>query len=233
MIESLPPSKAPELDSLGAESSIGEITEENLKNIGHLYVELGTKFHDRLPGSEFYTGTGEPIGVGNIYHNSIVTAYELEYALAATLHPLVRQMAEGVQPFDVSALVNSKVMRGLRILDLGCGYQPVFARVARCMGADVWTVDRESAMRFHQEKDHFPVDQQKLEIERHIRLDLDAPNAGRMLQELTGGEFNLVIEANLNAGGFREGRVIAMPLLRKGGIYKNTTSDPLEGELKK
>ena len=60
------------------------------------------------------------------------------------------------------------------------------------------------------------------------RLDLNNPEAVRILQDVTGGNFDLVTEANLSTGGttaaFGGGKEIGWPLLKTGGIYFNADS---------
>jgi len=124
----------------------------------------------------------------------------------------------------VKNLIENQVMKGLKILDLGCGSKPTFARAARAAGADVYTVDIFGADGFEYD-DRKEIDPEiiRYEIKKHIKLDLNDPNAVKILQERTGGNFDLVTEANLHTGGataaFHEGKKIAWPLLKPGGIH--------------
>lgn len=199
-------------------------TPQDMKEIYRLFLEIHANIPEKLKGLEAYSGTDQGIGEGNSYHNSVATLHQLEYALAMTRHPLVREMAsEHFDPvkFNPRELVENKVMAGLKILDLGCGHTPVFARVSRSMGADVWTVDKIAADGFHC-SDSFRSEARKSEIEKHIQMQLSHVNAkisAGLIRQKSGGEFNLVTASNLDSDGFAGGKDIAMLLLKKGGIY--------------
>ena len=116
----------------------------------------------------------------------------------------------------------------MKILDLGSSRYPYFARCCRTMGADVWTVDMDSIPEFYHRKSPIPEEAKKLEIEKHIQLNLNDPRAADIIMKKTGGNFNLVTESNLGADGFSKGRDIAWPLIKKGGIYDNVTMVKME-----
>src|SRR6185369_520560 len=149
---------------------IEKITEKDLQEITLICAGLARRFPEKLPGFESYTGTGETVGTEDDFNNSRITLLELEYALAATRHLLVWKMSEGSVPFNADSLVQAEVMRGLKILDLGSGYKPVFARTCRHMGADAWTADKISADRFDIRDANFSARQRRLEIDRHVQL---------------------------------------------------------------
>ena len=202
------------------------LTKEDLIEIDRLYAELLKKFwHGKISGFESYTGVEEAIGMGNEFFNSGVTWRQFLYALAMTRNSLIREIGEAefdVLKFNAKTLIENQIMAGMKILDLGSGPKPVFARCCRAMGADVWTVDKESD--FKNRRSLLSRELWDLEDRKHIKLELTDINMGQravfFIQKKSKGNFNLVTEANLISGGLENGRVIAMPLLRKGGIYR-------------
>ena len=125
------------------------------------------------------------------------------------------------------SLAKNKVLSGMRILDLGCGYKPAFAYCARILGADkVHTVDI------------FPSDklwvsgEQKEAFDDHVQLDLRAAHAYDTLTERTQGNFDLVTSATIHEqAAFADlaGRGappfhlddLALALTKKEGVYFN------------
>lgn len=212
------------------------ITPEDLEQIKKLRAGIWRKFKGVLPGFKKYTGIEKDIGVSTVY-NTPVTAGQLMFALAMTRHPLLYQMIQNQDVnkdnFNAEELVENKIMRGMKILDLGSSDRPIFARCCRYMGADVWTVDIDTI-----EEHRFGISNQlltpeikKLEIERHISLDLlRSDEAVDKINQLTGGNFNLVTEAHLRTDGVKTGKSIGLALLKKGGVYYETCN--LESELK-
>jgi hypothetical protein len=201
------------------------LTQEDLEQIEKVYSNLQNILDFRIPEFKAYAGIAQEIGQGTI-HNSPVTASQLEYAMAMTRSPLLAAMIHspfGRKDFEVAKLVENKIMLGMKILDLGSGSWPVFARCCRCMGADVWTVDKETVTSEYEER-IFPKEQQQIEHERHIQIDLNDPSAVEVIQGKTGGGFNLVTEGNLGADEFHEGKSIAIQLLKLGGVYYDPSS---------
>lgn len=210
--------------------------------------------HGEIWGTEDYTLIEEPIG-NSTTENSWMAARQLEFAFALSLHPLVEKFSlleasrypvikektdkyEIIRPSEetkkqeerfareIKKLIESHVMRQLKILDLGCGHSPTFARVARASGANVYTVDLFDL----EYGDESEINPQiiKEEIEKHIKLDLNSPQAIETLEHITGGNFDLVTEAHLGTGGttaaFDKGKKIGWPLLKIGGIYFNANN---------
>lgn len=203
------------------------LTQEDFKEIYKLFLKLFGKLGNKFPkesGFRNYTGSNESAGngLGNFYNTS-QTFYQLLFALAMTRHPLVKAITVDdfdVSKFDDKSMVENRIMAGMKILDLGSGPKPVFAQSCRAMGADVWTVDldpRNSA--------------NVLELQKHIQLDLTDDRAIEVIKQKSGGEFHLVTEANLTSEGFYEGKRIAWPLLKTGGVHYVMTAQ-LSPELK-
>ena len=219
--------------------SFPPLTPRDLEEIYNLFLGLVSRFakyissKERVENETFgfkdYTGTGQLLGQGSIYFNSTVTLYQFIYALAMTRHPLIKKMIEpkfNQVEFDPKVLADNKIMAGMKIIDLGSGPQPVFARCCRAMGADVWTVDDKpdsSRLDFRSNRDFLSKEQRDLEDQRHIELDLKSEHAADLIIQKSGGDFNLVTEANLGGHGLylkEERRKIAWPLVKKGGICK-------------
>jgi hypothetical protein len=198
------------------------LTKDALEQIYALFLDLENKFSDSIPGFEQYTGTDESIGTENSHYNSIITKFQFQYALAMTRHPLVIKVAKNdfdISEFDPKILVGSKIMAGMKILDLGSGPMPVFARVCRALGADVWTVDKEALYNSSLKKVL-----QEAEKARHIVLDLSSKNATQTILKRSSGNFNLVTAANLDSALFLGGKKVGWPLVKKGGVYYEVTA---------
>ncbi|MEM0438371.1 MAG: hypothetical protein QXU54_03680 [Candidatus Micrarchaeia archaeon] len=155
--------------------------------------------------------------------------------MALSNHPLVRELINGMENgsinddnFDPEPLRKAKILKGLKILDLGCGPEPTFARASRRFGADVWTVDVIPASMFDFDEKYFTKRDRQIEVSRHIQLDLRVPDAAEKIITASGGNFDLVTEAHLTIGWnwdefgdveYHEGDVLAMKLLKKGGFH--------------
>jgi hypothetical protein len=192
-----------------------------------------------------YLGNGDgAIGQHGTYYNTIATYYEFLTALAMTRSPILKEMMDEAanQPkpqtetdrkklsaiWNPHLLVENKIMQGMKILDLGSGPQPVFARVSRAMGAEVWTVDSGliPASYYDAEFDQelLSAKQQEMEQAYHIILNLNDPSAAEVLQEKTGGDFNFSGQANLlrtkhddKEPGWRVVERLNVKLLKNGG----------------
>jgi len=187
--------------------------------------------YGRIPAfGEEYTGVGK-LGQSTIF-NSPMTTDQIIFAMLLGGHPLVLELLEkefGWKDFDPAPLREARVLAGMKILDLGCGIKPLFARVARKLGADVYTVDVIPADCFpdyflsHSKKD------KQDEIAKHIQLDLNGDGAVEEIKKRSGGGFDLVTESQLHLGASWDkfggrvtcnyGKPIAMQLLKTGGYH--------------
>ncbi|MBI3888833.1 class I SAM-dependent methyltransferase [Candidatus Nomurabacteria bacterium] len=184
-----------------------------------------------VAGTEDYTLVGNPVGFSS-RENSPMASIQLEFALAMSMNPKVKDLAALLKPernrseieLEMKKVIESRVLSGMKFLDLGCGCSPTFARVARAAGADVYTVDIVGSDEFEY-FNKVGIDPNVLEKEviKHIQLDLNNPNAQETINKLTGGNFDLVTSAHLQSGcagyAFHKGKEIAYPLLKSGGIY--------------
>lgn len=211
-------------------------SKEKLDKILTLARELWLLFLARkgIDGTENYTLIGDPVGYSSA-ENTPMASVQLEFALAMSLDPKVKDLAESdrkqkeIIRAKMKNIIESRVLHGLKFLDLGSGCKPTFARVARAAGADVYTVDVIGSEEFEYE-DTTNIDSAVLETEKdkHIQVDLNDPNALETISKLSGGEFDLVTSAHLATGwggyAFTNGKEIAQPLLRSGGIYFDANS---------
>ncbi len=198
------------------------LTKEDLEEINQLFLDLVGKFGNTMPGLEEYTGQDRSIGEGSIYHNSRVTLYQFLYSLALTRHSLVKKISSPdfkKSDFKIKDLVDNKIMKGMKILDLGSGPIPVFSRVCRAMGADIWTVDEEDFSDAYNEA----------EKKYHITIGLGDKNALSTILKKTSGNFNLVSEAAL-IPPCNFYRPVILPLIKRGGVWY--VSPELDSKLK-
>lgn len=197
----------------------GELTEIN--------KEDPKKLKSILRGFKKYTGCNQDFGEG-LFYNTYGSGLQLLFALAMSRDPLIEKVVNDVKfkdlrNFDAAVFIKRQILRGMKILDIGCGRLPSFARVARQMGADVYTVDRISADDFFEGLD-MPPEQKEQERIKHIKLDIDDQRAVQKILEATNGNFDLATEASLEDDrGWNndevQGKDIGSKLLKKGGIY--------------
>jgi len=196
---------------------------------------------------EEYLGNGDyEIGQHGTFYNTIATYYEFLTALAMTRSSILKEMMDEAAKYpyfrpktetdreklspiwDPHRLVENKIMQGMKILDLGSGPQPVFARVSRAMGAEAWTVDSGPIPgNYINAKSDWKLlskEQQEMEQAHHIVLDLNDLSAADVLEEKTGGNFNFIGQANLLSTKYEdkdpEWRVVErldLKLLKNGG----------------
>lgn len=208
-------------------------SKESLRSVKSLFNRLKRSMGigTPVPGTEKYTGMHAQLG-SSIVENTPISGMQLKFAMAASQHELVRGLKD-VNYMDLSPeqatqkferLVEAKVLKDLKILDLGCGHIPAMARVARQLGAEVWTADRIGSDIFEFDDD-FKGDLRKAEIDYHIQLDFNNANATEIIEEKTGGNFDIVTEAHVSTDDFYSTDVLANPLLAHGGMYYGATSD--------
>ncbi len=215
-----------------------------------LYVAI-MDWRDGIEGTEDYTLIGEKIGVNRI-ENSSMASRQLLFAMALSQSPLVENLVKSWEELQTGELYTNnrlgketmkeefekmtkeKPLKGLRILDLGCGRQPTFPRIVRALGADVYTVDQISAdaFKYYDDQERTAKIRKgiiKKEKQNHIQIDLRSKNVIEILKDKTGGEFDLTTEAHLTSDDFRGGWKIGLALLKKGGFHYDPT-DYTDGE---
>src|SRR3989344_658448 len=180
----------------------------------------------------------EPIGQGfGGFYNTNFTVEQLTFALSRASHPAITKLLSENDSITsaeaIKFLRQESVLRGLKIIDIGCSQVPAFAVAAGALGADAYTVDAQ---------DINP--EYKRLLKGHIVLDLNAEHAAEILRKETGGELDLVTESVLGAGRNAPRNLkapnsatvikIADALLKKGGyLYSATVDRELGSALKK
>lgn len=179
----------------------------------------------------YYTRIWNPLG-SSTTTNTPLTINQVCLSLAMSNHPAVDDLLHKIENgevmlgnFDPEILAKAEVERGIRILDLGCGPSPTFARVARRMGADVYTVDVIPASKFdlwrpededlelvrtsdprkyeHAKRLREEYEATKsLETRRHLEVDLNTEGAVAKILEWSGGNFDLVTAVQLSEIGY-------------------------------
>lgn len=217
--------------------NIEELTDDEIKERMVQVGKTAAKLHYLLTntdwainGTKEYTLTGTNIGEGKV-ENTPLAARQLVFALALSENPVVKKISEQeaeTLPLDnlqevFRLLLENRPLNNLKILDLGCGHLPTFARVCRALGANVYTTDRVGADSFEY-LEREKIDPKIIEIERqnHIQIDLESTNSAEVLAERTGGLFHLTTESHLDTDDFYKGEEIGLQLLRRGGVHKNT-----------
>ncbi|MFA6106203.1 MAG: hypothetical protein WC745_00860 [Patescibacteria group bacterium] len=226
-------------------SGIEKITEKDIREMlklsDSLFVEILEP--NKMTGRPYFsslTGLGEDsIGEG-MEDNTKGALRQLAFAMAMTKHPLIEEIRScrykkkkrGADVDYEKMLVDEQILKGYKIIDLGCGKKPVMARVCRGLGADAWTADMISADDFSIKN---PDSQRREEeIKKHIQVNLgDEKNSLRktinLLLNRTGGGVDLVTEAFLSirtiGRNYRSsaGSLIAHALLKDYGIHYNPT----------
>ncbi|OGG57369.1 hypothetical protein A2853_02530 [Candidatus Kaiserbacteria bacterium RIFCSPHIGHO2_01_FULL_55_17] len=125
---------------------------------------------------------GESLGTG-FWENTPRTVHQLAFAISISAQPTVGEFLKNkdASPRDlIKAFRDNKVLAGLKIMDLGCG-KPNFALAAHALGASMYTADiNDLDLR------------DKRQLERHIVLNLNQPDATQILFDGTGGNFDLI-----------------------------------------
>jgi len=224
------------------------VAEDYLENVQRLTFSLVDKMKvlcgPTIPsiGSK-YTGVGEVMGFGD-YFNTAIAGHNLTFAMAMTQHPLLYEIVEdgsiSHENFPFDRLVEARILEGYKVLDLGCGKKPTFARVIRQLGAETWTIDMLEARQFS--RSGFDPRQKAIEEEYHIVLDINDQNAIDRVVDRTGNDLDLVAVAILSTvpgEGMRyfspyeeKIRKLAMSVLKIGGVYLHDTSWLNGAELK-
>jgi len=168
-----------------------------------------------IPAS--FTGMLEDLGNGSRFFNSGSSAMQFLAVLSLRRAVLIGVLDEcGIDLVSkekkifvdhkpimfIHELYRKKILSGLRILDLGCGYEPAFARVSRYLGASVFTVDVIPSVTFKFNSHLFPEKQRGIESESHVQLDLNVPDAVERLRGATKGQlFHVVTQAHIGGKG--------------------------------
>lgn len=194
-----------------------------------------------IPGFDYRYTSHHPIGCGRC-DNTSWASDQLALTLVMSDSPLVYEIMKSrkrdPEKFDPEPLVKAKILKGMKILDLGCGWIPAFARCTRALGADTYTVDVIPANRFcyysdnafedcyNIHKNH--LERKRLDAEKHIKVNLKNKKALDIILQATHGNFDLVTSAHMEDSGLYKGRFYTPPdnideivfaLLKPKGLY--------------
>lgn len=143
----------------------------------------------RIHGFSQYTGLGEHLGSGNV-SNSFLAGMQFLYALALSPHPF---LDDPERAKNVPELEKRQVLEGMRMLDLGCGHHPTFARCSRVFGAQVYTVDTFSEGLMYFSPEEFAPERREEEVRFHVRMRVDNGNVANLARRI--GTFDYVSSA--------------------------------------
>ena len=138
------------------------------------------------------------LGTEEVY-NSPLSAKQFIFALAMSRHEevdkFIDQKTDGeTNPIAIlDDLYEHQVLSGLKVLDLGCGVIPVFARMLRAMGADVYTADLVSAEEFKIREKNKSSQFVKIEQEKHIQTNLTDTDVIAVITSKSGGDFSKAV----------------------------------------
>jgi hypothetical protein len=173
-----------------------------------------------------YTGISDRIGKSTC-HNSPLAAMQFTFTLrAAGKQYLERILKAQDRKAEADKLVQEKVLAGASIIDVGCGAVPTYARCARALGAEVYTVDVLPASAFDtwglSPEEEKAV--RELDSRYHVQQDLNDFSPIRKILEKTNGQVHLVTQAHLFSGyDFKLGRRtvenMLLDLLMPNGCY--------------
>lgn len=147
------------------------------------------------------------VGTGR-YYNTAPTVGQLAVAVLAgtSINPTAAEIVRDTSIPDgqpvIEALRQEQALRGVRILDLGCGLVPTVAMAAKAMGAEVHTADGQqlpSAL--------------EGEFASHTVIDLTDETAPAALLRATGG--NLAMTGEVNVSPFPGSPDLAAPSLEQ------------------
>lgn len=159
--------------------------------------------------------------IGDHYiHSTLQATMQLLFAMAYSRHPEVeRVLADpGITPenFDIQPFLDQQILAGLKFLDIGCGHSPDFARCARAMGAEVYTIDKDKQLLSR----NLLSDK---ELASHISVDANDPKVISIILNRTGGQFDLVTHGSAGWDGLLSKSVltIAQVNMKDRGMYFN------------
>ena len=208
---------------------MSKLPNPNLSDLTRFYGDLrdivipGYSHRADSPTNGFarYTGNLGELGTDQIY-NTPLAARQLAFALAFSGHHFVTRGVSEKRIY-VDDWVRERVLQGMKILDLGCGPKPTFARAARYLGADVFTVDVPWLENFEGE---LPAELKQAETDNHIAVDLNRRNSLEEILRRSKGGFDLVTQAHVdtsdpykNGIAFWGSDKLAKVLLTPDGLY--------------
>lgn len=216
---------------------------ETINQIQNRYVALakavseGRDYYGQIDGPLGWLGGDTHIGTETV-HNSPMQSAQLLVTLAMSRDPRIEKIIENPLSPQIFQAKNKHeflekwegVLKGLKVLDLGCGVLPTFSKVARGLGAEVYTLDVFPAEWFENFKPDYNGKKDPMfesAKKYHIQENLSNRGAFDTIKKITGGEFDLVTAAHLQSLTVHKGIDFyyyikpeeCSPLLKKGGIF--------------
>ena len=201
-------------------------TPEQLYAVKQRWAQL---FGDgRIPGLEPYTGIGKTLGSTPAFCSRYNAMQFL--ALLSLSHDPGKVSMEKV---DMEILRENQILKGIKVIDLGCGHIPSFARCARAFGAQAYTADIIGAHEFAY-FDGFDDGMVAAERQNHVQVDLRRDSSIDQILKSAQGHFDVVTSSMLKDEASRYGKVIEAPhnvekiavsLLKPRGIYYQAEKD--------
>ena len=181
-----------------------------------------------FPESQRMTCSGFPLGYGST-NNMYSTVHQIFSAFAISGHPLVDGRISDGTFFDeksIKRFIDQKVLEGLKVLDLGCGTWPVFARAVRVFGGTAYTVDLKESSEFYYGPEHeYRSGYGQIERAHHLAQDLTSESIVEKILELSRGNFDLVSWCFVipNSSRVREPTLetlkdVSLQVLKEGGL---------------
>lgn len=153
-----------------------------------LYGALSDRPDGVIPGTERWTGQGMAMGSGTVFNTFGASVQLVTFlSLSPKIPPL---LARGIS--NVGALCDAQVLEGFSAVDCGCGRLPTFARAARAMGAQVWTVDLMESGQFIGNKGAFAAEDAKY----HLVGDFGTFGVWDRLRKLIPGQVHFVTHSH-------------------------------------
>ena len=184
------------------------------------YITNGRVASAEIPKEHPWNLSGKSTLGGETYLNTSLSLSQFCMALIMSRHPLIESLNASSKGFNFEKyfleLEKQQILSGLKLLDIGCGSQPVFARMSRALGASVFTVDRIGADKLYVIDSKKNSKEQVVEQESHIQVDMHSENATKVIKERSGGDFNLVSACLFD--GLSVSNKEAGELLQVGGI---------------
>ena len=173
---------------------------------------------DCYPAFTPYTGVDEPLGNSSVY-NSMLAAYQLAFTLGSSDHPLVKRLQQfprhafmeetesGIADRQfvvneiqatVEKMVREKIFGDKKILDIGCGQQPTYARCVRELGADVYTIDARTDADKFVKAPSFSDITSEVEKAQHLKVHMGRTDIADIITQHFGDNFDIITSAHID-----------------------------------
>lgn len=210
--------------------NISEIKRKIQERSRKVMRTLGGSYPCRIPFPKNHPWdlSGEHcIGQGS-YYNTNMSVGQLSTVLAVCGHPIIDDILRWKkdEPDSIDKIIDAQVLDWLKILDIGCGLKPIFARYSRALGATVFTLDKESSESFktNEECDQSKRDEEK---EHHIELNIHNNSSPEVVYQRTRGNFDYITSAAIFEDWWMQtlsGMKIIQKNIKSGGLFYNHRS---------